>query len=361
MSELPSTDTAVAEPPGEQQRSWFTPRRLSYMFMVVMLLLIGSLHMTSLLLSTLFSFFALRQFSFGRNKPLGVVLFVLMVGVAGYGLYFFFNQAYIAAPRIAETTIPAVVGFAERKGVELPFTDYQSLRQVALTEVREKLANVGRYARESAFLLLYVIIGNVVALSLFINARLGVEDDPHTARDSLYALTAREIALRFITFYRSFTIVMGAQIIISLINTVLTSTFLIVAGFPFVTVLTACTFMLGLLPIIGNILSNTLICGVAFTISPKMAFIALLFLITIHKLEYFLNSKIIGDRIKNPMWLTLLGLLLGEKLMGIPGMILAPIVLHYVKVESSQARGLAEPALPSASSLDDRSDLLLRV
>ena len=30
--------------------------------------------------------------------------------------------------------------------------------------------------------------------------------------------------------------------------------------------------------------------------------------------------------------------LLGEKLMGIPGMILAPVVLHYIKVEASQHR-----------------------
>jgi predicted PurR-regulated permease PerM len=34
--------------------------------------------------------------------------------------------------------------------------------------------------------------------------------------------------------------------------------------------------------------------------------------------------------------LTLIGIVLGEKLMGIPGMILAPIVLHYIKVEASQ-------------------------
>ena len=63
---------------------------------------------------------------------------------------------------------------------------------------------------------------------------------------------------------------------------------------------------------------------------------ALVFLVVIHKLEYLLNSKIIGDRIKNPMWLTLIGLVLGEKLMGIPGMILAPVILHYIKVEASR-------------------------
>ena len=94
--------------------------------------------------------------------------------------------------------------------------------------------------------------------------------------------------------------------------------------------------MCGLLPIVGNIISNTVIVFVGFTISPRMALVALVFLMVIHKLEYFLNSKIVGDRIKNPMWLTLIGLVLGEKLMGVPGMILAPVVLHYIKVEASQ-------------------------
>ena len=112
--------------------------------------------------------------------------------------------------------------------------------------------------------------------------------------------------------------------------------FLLWNGYPYVMVIIVLTFLCGLLPIIGNLMSNTLIVGVAFTLSPRMAFFALIFLVVIHKLEYFLNSKIIGDRIKNPMWLTLVGLVLGEKLMGIPGMILAPVVLHYIKVETSR-------------------------
>jgi predicted PurR-regulated permease PerM len=53
----------------------------------------------------------------------------------------------------------------------------------------------------------------------------------------------------------------------------------------------------------------------------------------IHKLEYFLNSKIIGKRIHSPMWLTLVGLVVGERLMGISGMILAPVVLDYIRHE----------------------------
>jgi len=118
----------------------------------------------------------------------------------------------------------------------------------------------------------------------------------------------------------------------------LTAVFLAWNGFPFALVIIGLTFLSGLLPIIGNLVGNTLIVGVAFTMpdGPRMALFALIFLIVIHKLEYFLNSKIIGDRIKNPMWLTLIGLVVGEKLMGIPGMVLSPIVLHYIKVEASR-------------------------
>ena len=69
-----------------------------------------------------------------------------------------------------------------------------------------------------------------------------------------------------------------------------------------------------------------------------MALPGLGFLVVRQKGGYFLNSKIIGDRIRNPMWLTLLGLVIGEKLMGIPGMILAPVILHFVKVEVSRSK-----------------------
>ncbi len=68
-------------------------------------------------------------------------------------------------------------------------------------------------------------------------------------------------------------------------------------------------------------------------ISLKLAIGALVFLVLIHKLEYFLNSKIIGSRIRNPVWLTLISLIIGERLMGIPGLILAPVVLNYLRVE----------------------------
>jgi predicted PurR-regulated permease PerM len=332
--------------------------RVSYAIMAVLLVLIAWLHLGTLVLTALFGHFALQKFSFGRSKILGVGLYLIAVTAIGCGLFLFSRQAYITLPKIAQKTIPAVVEYAERKGLELPFTDYASLKTVALKNVNESVANVGRYARAAFFQIALLIIGLVVALSLFLNARWGAEVDPQESRDSLYATVVRELAIRFETFYSSFSKVIGAQILISAINTVLTAIFLIWNGFPYTTVIVVFTFLCGLLPIIGNIISNTLIVGVAFAIpedGPRIALFALIFLVAIHKLEYFLNSKIIGDRIKNPMWLTLIGIVLGEKLMGIPGMILAPVVLHYIKVEASRRKlsdGSTEAAAPAAAGKD---------
>ncbi len=321
--------------------------RNSYIIMAALLVLIGSLHLGTLVLSALFGFFALRVFSLGRSKFLGLALYVVVVSVISWGLYYFSKQAYQTFPKIAETTIPAVAEFAGRQGIELPFTDYAGLKTVVLTEMKEDVAGAGRHAREVAFKGVQLLIGLVVAASLFLSARWGSEREPGTAHDNLYSTMVRELSLRFKTFFRSFSRVIGAQIIVSTINTAITGAFLLWNGYPYVAVIAALTFLCGLLPIVGNVLSNTLIVFVGFTISPRMALVALIFLMVIHKLEYFLNSKIVGDRIRNPMWLTLLGLVLGEKLMGVPGMVLAPVVLHYIKVEASQNKaGGPAPSAP---------------
>jgi predicted PurR-regulated permease PerM len=144
---------------------------------------------------------------------------------------------------------------------------------------------------------------------------------------------------------------MGAQMIISAINTVLTGIFVYSTSMKYASVVVALTFLCGMLPIIGNILSNIIIVGIAFTISAKFALWSLVFLVVIHKLEYFLNSQIIGSRIRHPMWLILLGLILGERLMGIPGMILAPVILNFIKQEAIRYPAPAPATKPEVLSV----------
>ncbi|HOY55357.1 MAG TPA: AI-2E family transporter [Opitutaceae bacterium] len=313
--------------------------KISYVLIALLLLIVCVMHLATPFITVLFSYFALRKLRFGRRgKTLAVVLFLILVAALGTGAFIFVKQAYVAIPKIVSTTVPTILEQARLYGIELPFSDYAGLKAFVGESLGEQLANIGKYATEAVITIASLIIGIVVAVSLFLDARFQLEPEKQAIDDNIYASVWKEVGARFKTFYHSFDTVMGAQIVISAINTTLTSAFLLWNGFPHIPVIIVMTFLCGLLPIIGNLISNTLIVGVAFTLSPNTALWSLVFLVVLHKLEYFLNSKVIGDRIKNPMWLTLLGLIIGETLMGIPGMILAPVVLHYIKVEASKSR-----------------------
>jgi predicted PurR-regulated permease PerM len=202
-----------------------------------------------------------------------------------------------------------------------------------LGQEAQYLRNVANFAKSAAAAIVFSILGIVAAGSLFYKTGLDPHRGTHRLKNNLYSMCCDEVSTRFRDFYRSFATVMGAQITISLVNTALTGIFLVAVRLPHAPLLIAVTFLCGLVPIVGNLASNTVIVFLALTVSLKLAIAALVFLILIHKLEYLLNSKIIGDRIRNPVWLTLIALILGERLMGIPGLILAPVVLNYLRVE----------------------------
>ncbi len=323
-------------------------RRISYVVMLVLFLLAGWLHMVSLLMAALFSYFALTKLRFSNRlgKWPTVVLFAILVAGIVFATVHFLAETIEAVPSVANKAIPSMMDWAERYGIELPFKDYDSLKTGLLDLARDhvnSLGSVATFARGATRQLVFLLIGSVCAISLFLNARFELDRESNPNPNNLYYLAGDEITKRFTLFYRSFAIVMGAQMTISAINTFLTAIFVLVMRLPHPFVIIGITFLCGLIPIIGNLISNSVIVAIAFTRSPETALAALVFLIVVHKLEYLLNSKIIGERIRNPVWLTLLGLVLGEKLMGIPGMVLAPVVLHYLKMEIGKVPVKQEP------------------
>jgi predicted PurR-regulated permease PerM len=314
-----------------------TPTRVSYAVLAATIILAGFLHLGVPLLVVLFSYFALRQlYSLTRRKWLALALFIIaVVGIAAAGVYFT-RAAILALPDVADTSIPSASAWAQKRQIELPFNDFESLRQVVIATLGEEanyLRNVANVAKATTTNLVFSILGIVAAASLFFKTGLDPYRGTHRVKNNLYSICCDQVSRRFRDFYRSFATVMGAQITISLINTALTAIFLMAVHMPHAPLLIAATFLCGLVPIVGNLLSNTIIVFVSLTVSLKLAISALVFLVVIHKLEYLLNSKIIGDRIRNPVWLTLIALILGERLMGIPGLILAPVVLNYLRVE----------------------------
>jgi predicted PurR-regulated permease PerM len=296
------------------------------------------LHLATPLLAALFTYLALQKLTLPKRggKWLAIaVLLICLLGIA-YGLGYFINQTVRALPEIADKAIPSIIETAQRNGIQLPFTDYDSFKELAFDTVKSEVKYLGSFAkvaRGATTHILFLMAGCVVAISLFLSPRFET-GDPLSA-NNLYSQCCTAIARRFAVLYRSFVTVMGAQIIISAINTILTAIFMLAVHLPYAVVVIGVSFLCGLLPVVGNLISNTIVVAIGFTVSPKMALFALLFLVVIHKLEYFLNSEIVGWRIRNPLWLTLLALIVGERLLGVPGMILAPVVLNYIKLEAS--------------------------
>lgn len=181
-------------------------------------------------------------------------------------------------------------------------------------------------ARAFAHIIIGLVLGAIIALS---RMRPAHQMGPLAATLSRRAIHLAE-AFRNVVF---------AQIKISLINTVLTAIFLLGAlpllgiHVPLAKTLVVVTFIVGLLPVVGNLISNTAIVIAGLSVSLGVGIAALVFLILIHKLEYFLNARIVGTQIRARAWELLLAMLLMEATFGLSGVIAAPIYYAYLKRE----------------------------
>lgn len=177
-------------------------------------------------------------------------------------------------------------------------------------------------------LLLGMIIGSMVALQDAIS--------PDNCKPFAAALHRRIANLGQI-FHK----IVFAQVRISLINTFFTALYLGVilplcdVHLPLTKTMILITFVAGLIPVIGNIISNTVIVIVSSAHSLQIAAISLTFMVVIHKLEYFLNAKIIGAQVNARAFELLTAILVMETLFGLPGVVAAPVFYAYIKKELS--------------------------
>ena len=200
-----------------------------------------------------------------------------------------------------------------------------------LTKHSKELSKVGGEGLHTiAHILIAIAIAVMVAMNCFVPK---LQAKPLTA-----ALRERLTLLS-----KAFENVVFAQAKISAINTALTAIFLFIilplAGvhLPYSKTLVLITFIAGLLPVVGNLISNTMISLVALGVSFKVAIGALVFLVLIHKLEYFINARIVGSRINAKAWELLLAMLIMESIFGAGGLLVAPIIYAYIKAELKQA------------------------
>ncbi len=198
------------------------------------------------------------------------------------------------------------------------------------TWLRENASRLGSFGRGIGIFFMDVIIGMIVGGLLALARHNGA-----AAQTKLVdALTDRAEILS-----ESFRQIVFSQVRISALNTFLTGIFLALvmpalgSPLPLTKTMIIITFVVGLLPIIGNLISNTMIVLVSLGVSLSAAVGALIFLIAIHKLEYFVNARIIGTRIHARAWELLVAMLAMEAAFGVTGLVAAPIYYAYLKQE----------------------------
>ena len=134
-------------------------------------------------------------------------------------------------------------------------------------------------------------------------------------------------------------------------NTAISAIVIIGLKLPDPVTLIGLVFACGLFPIVGNLASNIVLIAVALASDGAWAAVICLgLLVGIHKLEYFLNSRIIGEIVKLPMVVTLGALIFAEVMLGIVGLILAAPLLLFIRYELDRVPGLS-PDHPDAAAL----------
>lgn len=202
--------------------------------------------------------------------------------------------------------------------------------------VREHVGDLELAGRETGRALVYALLGMIVGAIVALQGEM-----PPLPMGPL----ARELTTRAANLSSAFRRVVFAQVRISLLNTLFTAIYLVLllplfdVHLPLRKTLIVLTFVVGLVPVLGNLVSNTFIVIVSLSNSGEVAIASLLFLVVIHKLEYFLNARIIGRRIQARAWELLVAIVAMEAAFGIAGVVAAPVYYCFAKDELT-AQGL---------------------
>lgn len=299
-----------------------------------------SLHLVPAYLMGLFIFFAIRKtarlmprtWSPQTARWISLIILILALSI-GFTMLFSWGINHIRAA-IEKGAMEQTLSLGWQRFLNSMSPAISQYFPESFDSLRDELADllgthwgtVGAVSRAGFHGIIIGIVGFVVGILIAF-------ERPH-----IYSGFFAKLATEVDRAARAFWEVLSAQFLISLINTTLTSIYLLVilptldVKLPYPAVLVMVTFIAGLLPVLGNLISNTVIVLVSFTISASVAMGSLAFLILIHKLEYFLNAKIIGMQIYAKPWELLIAFFVADAAFGLPGIMVAPFFYGYYKL-----------------------------
>lgn len=293
-----------------------------------------------------------------REKWISVVVIAgLVVGLfvlAGLGLHLFLSKSggvHDLLQKIGEIVESASAYLPAWLVKLLPQQEH--LLPAIGAWLKAHAADIGTAGLGAVKMLGYVLFGMLLGSMIAIHE--AADEEPHGP-------VSQRILTQLGNLRDALWQVAAAQLKISAVNTVLTGLYLAVVlplfgiHLPLAKTLIVITFLLGLLPIVGNLMSNTAITLISLSVSFEVAVASLAFLVVIHKLEYFVNARIVGSQINARAWELLLWMLVMERLFGPAGVVAAPIFYAWLKSEWLAWDAVPAVAAPAASAGPAASD-----
>ncbi len=339
------------------------PYLVGYAFLTIPVVLVFATKLTTFAVAFLFLFLVsdFLTHDLGRHLPSvpkGVMfslLYVVVTALAGLVAFKLVPDLARALPSIADEVkdraIAAYQDVNERWGLSQYVTTDDVVGQITegIKFAHTMLPSVtGAVSRISSYVVFFVFA--LVLNVLLYHDQKSIEAVFTRRPESLLGFLYRFSSVRVRLFYYYFKRVMGGQLVIATINTGISALVILGLGLPQRVALLLTVFVCGLLPIVGNLISNSIVTLVALaSIGVWGALVCVGVLVGVHKLEYFLNSKIIGDIVKLPMAVILASLVVCEVVLGFVGLILAVPLTLFVRHELEHVPGLpaSHPAEPS--------------
>jgi predicted PurR-regulated permease PerM len=270
----------------------------------------------------------------GQQVALGVVVTCVMICLtsACASLWSFMGSSHgIAA--LLTTLVDTLVSLRRmlpESVAEMIPTTIEGLHQQAVEIMGAHARNISLVGMEGFKAFAHILLGMVVG---------GLAAVHHFREHDKIPRFICELRSRLRALTTAFDKVVFAQVKISGLNTAMTAVYLLVAlplfdvRLPMAPILVLFTFAVGLLPVVGNLISNAVIVVISLGISLGVGVSSLLFLVLIHKAEYFMNARIVGHEVQATAWELLSAMLLMEAVFGVAGLVAAPVVYAWLKSE----------------------------
>jgi len=207
--------------------------------------------------------------------------------------------------------------------------------------IKEHVGEAIKYATGTAHLLLFILIGVVLAI-IYLFER----DDLEEFYDEQPQAGILGTLARWFSYVAdAIAVTVRMQVVVAIVNAVVTLPVLLVLGLPKIPLLFLLILVTGLLPVVGNMISGAVLCYVAYTAKGAWAvgvFLAVTFIL--HKIEsYYLNPRLAAEHVKLPGLVLVISLLLFEQAFGFVGLFLSFPAL-YVAARISNEWKLGVPA-----------------